>query len=94
MPVQITVEETPTGDHFECRVLVDEGSSRTEHTVRVENSYRDQLVGPHISPAHLVRKSFEFLLEREPKESILRSFDLRVISRYFPEYEKEIRKRL
>jgi hypothetical protein len=33
-------------------------------------------------------------LEREPKESILRSFELTVISRYFPEYEREIARRL
>jgi hypothetical protein len=42
----------------------------------------------------LVRASFGFLLEREPRESILRSFDLSAISRYFPEYEREIRQRL
>jgi hypothetical protein len=41
-----------------------------------------------------VRRSFEFLLEREPKESILARFDLSVISRYFPEYEDEIKRRL
>jgi hypothetical protein len=41
-----------------------------------------------------VRRSFEFLLEREPKESILASFDLTVIARYFPEYESEIARRL
>ena len=41
-----------------------------------------------------MRKSFEFLLEREPKESILRQFDLPLIGRYFPEYEREIKKRL
>jgi hypothetical protein len=35
-----------------------------------------------------------FLLKREPKESILRSFDLTVISRYFPEYEREMTRRL
>ncbi len=28
---------------------------------------------------------------REPKESIMRSFDLMVIARYFPEYERTIR---
>jgi hypothetical protein len=32
---------------------------------------------------------FQFLLEREPKESILRRFDVTVISRYFPEFERE-----
>ena len=41
-----------------------------------------------------VEASFAFLLEREPRESILRAFDLAVISRYFPDYEAEIRKRL
>jgi len=40
----------------------------------------------HTSPSEIVRKSFEFLLKREPKESILSEFDLRLISNYFPEY--------
>ena len=41
-----------------------------------------------------VEESFAFLLEREPRESILRRFDLPVIGRYFPEYEVEVRRRL
>ena len=41
-------------------------------------------------PIDLVRRSFAFLLEREPKESILRSFDLPEIGRYFPDYERSI----
>lgn len=40
----------------------------------------------------LVRRSFDFLLEREPPESILRTFDLAVIERYFPEYDSAIRR--
>ena len=39
----------------------------------------------------LVRRSFDFLLEREPNTSILRQFELPVIARYFPEYERVIR---
>jgi hypothetical protein len=35
----------------------------------------------------LVARSFEFLLEREPPNAILRTFDLSVIQRYFPEYD-------
>jgi hypothetical protein len=34
------------------------------------------------------------MLEREPRESILREFELPVIGRYFPEYEREIQRRL
>lgn len=89
---EITIQELRNGTQY--GVTITEGSSRTQHSVTVEKSYRDQLVGPEITTEHLLRKSFEFLLEREAKESILGSFDLRIISRYFPEYEKEIRRLL
>jgi hypothetical protein len=42
----------------------------------------------------LVRETFEFLLEREHVRSILTRFDLTVVTRYFPEYPAEIRRRL
>jgi hypothetical protein len=45
-------------------------------------------------PERLVQASFEFLLEREPKEAILRQFELADIGRYFPEYERVIPRRL
>ena len=92
MAHQITVEEFEKGNAVRYRVTVVDGGGRTQHIVSVETSYRDRLVGEKIAAEHLVAKSFEFLLEREPKESILRQFDLRAISRYFPEYEKEIRR--
>ena len=92
MATQITVEAQPKGDAWECRVTVSDGKSETVHTVTVERTYRDKLVGTELPVEQLVRKSFEFLLRREPKESILRSFNLPVIGRYFPEYEKEIRR--
>jgi hypothetical protein len=50
--------------------------------------------GGDVAAERLIKLSFEFLLEREPKESILRSFELPVIERYFQEYPKEIRKRV
>ena len=90
MAAKISIEEQQKGDGWECRVTVTEGASKTIHTVTVEKSYRDKLVGKEIPAEQLVRKSFEFLLAKEPKESILRSFNLTVISRYFPEYEQEI----
>jgi len=42
----------------------------------------------------LIEESFRFLLEREPNTSILSSFELPLIGKYFPQYEREIRKRL
>jgi hypothetical protein len=58
--------------------------------VRVQADYALKLTAGKITTAQLVKKSFEFLLEREPNTSILRSFDLSVIARYFPEYERII----
>jgi hypothetical protein len=75
------------------RVTVEEGSSRTTHSVTVSEDYYQKLTGGSISAEELVRKSFEFLLAREPKESILSSFDLTVIQRYFPDYERVVRSR-
>jgi hypothetical protein len=66
----------------------------TTHTVTVEPVYCQKISKGKASPERLVEKSFEFLLKREPNTSILGTFDLPVISRYFPEYEKEIAKEL
>lgn len=59
----------------------------TTHTVTVPQEYYQKLTGGKVDPETLVEKSFEFLLQRESNTSILRSFELTVISRYFPEYE-------
>jgi hypothetical protein len=45
--------------------------------------------GKHI-PEHCLKAVFRFLLDHEPKESILERFDVTVISRYFPEFEREL----
>jgi hypothetical protein len=94
MAAQISVHASRKGKGWECHVTVSELESRTTHTVQVEEAYRDRLVGASVPVERFVKKSFEFLLAREPKESILRSFDLPVIARYFPEYEREVRKGL
>ena len=90
MAASIHVEK---GQEHEYRVSVTEGGGQSTHLVTVRPEYHEKLTGGTDSPEELVRRSFEFLLEREPKESILRQFDLKVISSYFPEYEQEIGKR-
>lgn len=66
--------------------------SITLHEVTVQADYALKLTAGKIENANLVKASFEFLLAREPNTSILRSFDLSVIARYFPEYENTIKK--
>ncbi|MCI0480202.1 MAG: hypothetical protein L0213_01280, partial [Candidatus Dadabacteria bacterium] len=75
---------------FEYDVEVIENGSSTRHKVRVGKEDYEKLTGGRVTPGTLVEKSFEFLLEREPKESILRSFDLNVISKYFSDYPRLI----
>jgi hypothetical protein len=86
----ITVEKI---DDRTFKVTV-KGGTTTTHTVAVDPSYHDKLTGGSVSAEKLVEKSFEFLLERESNTSILRTFDLPVIGRYFPEYENTIRELL
>jgi hypothetical protein len=67
-----------------------EGASTTVHSVTVMPEYLQKLTGGGASAEMLIERSFEFLLERESNTSILRSFDLPAIQRYFPEYERTI----
>ena len=71
-----------------------ESKSITHHKVHVSNDFYKLLTDDKFSCEYLIQASFEFLLERESNNSILSQFDLKVISHYFPEYEKEIKKRL
>jgi hypothetical protein len=66
----------------------------TSHAVSVPTGYQDSIGCGHVAPEELVKASFEFLLEREPASSILRTFSLDVISRYFSDYPAKIRARL
>ena len=58
--------------------------TRTTHTVRISRAEHERYGGGDITD--LIRRSFDFLLAREPNTSILREFDLSTIERYFPEY--------
>ena len=91
---QIQVETEEQADGYTFQVTVKEGGSQTQHRVTLSEDDYQRLSGGEASPEALVEESFRFLLEREPKESILRSFDLLVINRYFPSYEREIPSRL
>jgi len=92
MAARIDVVATPSPDGWACRVSVDDGRGTSEHRVTVRRGDLERLAPGAADPVTLVRRSFEFLLEREPKESILGSFDLPVIGRYYPDYERSIRR--
>jgi hypothetical protein len=83
----------PLGER-EFRVQVTEGGRRTTHRVTAPERLGGGLELSDEDLSEVVRQSVEFLLEREPASSILSQFSLDDISRYFPEYEQELGRRL
>jgi hypothetical protein len=69
--------------------IEEDGRTVTDHTVEVSTTDLKRLA-PESSVEDLVKRSFEFLLEREPPQSILRRFGLADIEHYFPEYPKVV----
>jgi hypothetical protein len=74
-------------------VAVSEGGSKTTHLVTITPAEHSKYAR-NVTPEALLRASFEFLLEHEPKESIMGRFSLSTIESYFPDYPSEIRTRL
>ena len=92
MSQSVEVRCEPAGDGWTCRVRVAGDGPTTDHEVGVAAADLARLAPGAADPGDLVRRSFAFLLAREPNTSILRRFDLTVIATYFPEYEREIRR--
>jgi hypothetical protein len=88
---EIEVRCEPDAHGWTCRVEVAEGGTTTSHRVAVAAADLARLDPGAPDPTDLVRRAFAFLLEREPKESILRTFELTIIGRYFPDWERGIR---
>ena len=82
-------EQDPSATRFHVRLTDDDGSA-TEHDVTATSADLDRLASGYPNPEMFIHACFEFLLERERKESILRRFDIRQIATYFPEFERGI----
>lgn len=79
---------------LEFCVIVGEDRSETKHEVTMAESIYQKLTGGKISPERCIQAAFQFLLDREPKESILSRFDMTTISKYFPDFERDFHKYL
>jgi hypothetical protein len=64
-----------------------EAERTTEHRVRISAA---ELNRHNATADQLLKASFRFLLDREPNTSILPSFELSIIERYYPEYRQKI----
>jgi hypothetical protein len=83
----------PTESGWHCTVTLGDDADATTHEVTVDREVLEDLA-PGATPEELVRVSFEFLLEREPRESIMRQFELPIIGRFFGDYRDEMLRRL
>ena len=80
-----------TIDNNSFKVSVTKESS-TLHIVLLNDRFHLDVSNNKLTKTELITKSFEFLLKRESNQSILKKFNLEVISQYFPEYIDEIKK--
>ena len=64
----------------------------TTHLVTLSDEVHKNLTNEKITKEELLDFSFKFLLDREPNTSIMSSFELTVISRYFSDFEKSVKK--
>ena len=86
----IDVRRTGNGDPLEFEVVVRDGAGESRHHVSMSREASERMAGGGDTPERVMEAAFRFLLDRESKESILARFDVTVIPRYFPEFEREL----
>jgi hypothetical protein len=86
----IEIRRVAEGDPLDFEVVVGEGRGETRHRVTMSREMCERLTAGKHTPERCLEAVVRFLLDREPKESILARFDATVISRYFPEFEREV----
>jgi len=91
-PTSIEIERSDVENvlsRFHVRLTDGDGTS-SEHDVTVSRAEWERFGTGYRTPEELVEASFQFLLDREPKEEILAAFGLGQITRYFPSYTHDI----
>jgi hypothetical protein len=91
--MKLEIDCRRTDDGWSCEITVGDDSAATRHVVDVADADLERFPGA-TSPEALMQAAFDFLLTREPRDSILTRFELPLIGRYFPEWEREVAKRL
>lgn len=86
----IQVRKIRDGDPAGYEVVVREGRGESRHEVTMSEETYQRLTSGRQTGEKCLEAAFRFLLDREPKEAILARFEVTVISRYFPEFEREL----
>lgn len=86
----IEVKRTGDSEPLTFEVTVRDATSESRHRVTMSKRTCEKLAAGRHTPERCLEAAFQFLLDREPKEAILGRFDVDVIARYFPEFEREL----
>lgn len=86
----IEVRRIADGNPLEFEVVVREVGGKSRHRVTMSRVALERMAAGGQAPERCIEAAFRFLLDREAKESILGRFDVSVIPRYFPEFEREL----
>ena len=71
----IEVRRISEGGALDFEVVVREGEGETRHHVTMSREMCERLTAGKHTPERCLEAAFRFLLDREPKESILRRFE-------------------
>ena len=87
----IEIEIKSDAEPMVFNVTLSDSAGSTRHRVTLKRETYDRLVRGHAeaTPQSCVEAAFKFLLERESKSDILKSFDVNVINMYYPSFERE-----
>jgi len=88
---EIVVNKIAENQLYIFEVIISEKDSQSRHRVSLNKADYQHLTDGDVKPEKLIRKAFEYLLSKEPKERILKEFDFTLIGRYFPNFTKEIK---
>ena len=89
----IAVTAEASFDGWLAQVALRRGALEHHYRVRVPDIAWRRMTGGSVPVEELLRATFEFLLAREPPESILGTFEVTVVPKYFPEYEAAMKAR-
>ena len=76
-------------DPLQFEVTIRDATGASRHRISVSRADVARL-GAGADAESVVVASCRFLLDREPKESILSCFDIKMISGYFPDFETRL----
>jgi hypothetical protein len=89
-PAKIVVLRTGADDPFKFLVEVRDPDGPSQHDVTLQHETYCRLSREKLAPETCVEAAFRFLLDREPKDSILSKFEIEHISSYFPDFEQAL----